>query len=400
MEAVSKKLFYQDQYIRSFTSKIKKSTEDENGRRFVVLEETAFYPTGGGQPHDTGTLNELKVYDVVEVDGEVRHYLQESIDENLECVGSIDWERRFDHMQQHAGQHILSAAFEDVFSLKTTSFHLGTDICTIDLDVSNLTNEVVEEVEKLANTVILENRPIVAKWLTADEASSFPLRKELSVEDNIRIVIIEQFDYNGCGGTHPSSTGQIGSLKILQVEKQKKQVRVHFVCGNRVIQQLGEKQKVIQELTPLLNSPQPQMKEAANRILQHSKDLEKQVEQLKVRILEYEAEHFLDKMVCVHSHQIIRSTFNNRPISELQQLARIISGNTNNTVVLFVNETCENLQVVCSKDKESNLDMNQLVKAILPLINGKGGGNTMFAQGGGDKTMSAEQLIEAILHLI
>ncbi|MBP3952252.1 alanyl-tRNA editing protein [Bacillus suaedae] len=397
---MSKKLFYQDQYIRSFTSKIKRCTEDENGRRFVVLEETAFYPTGGGQPHDTGTLNELKVYDVVEVDGEVRHYLQESIDENLECVGSINWERRFDHMQQHAGQHILSAAFEDVFSLKTTSFHLGTDICTIDLDVSNLTNEVVEEVEKLANTVILENRPIVAKWLTADEASSFPLRKQLSVEDNIRIVIIEEFDYNGCGGTHPSSTGQIGSLKILQVERQKKQVRVHFVCGNRVIQQLGEKQKVIQELTPLLNSPQPQMKEAANRILQHSKDLEKQVEQLKVRILEYEAEHFLDKMECVHSQQIIRSTFNNRPISELQQLARIISGNTNNTVVLFVNETGENLQVVCSKDKESYLDMNQLVKAILPLINGKGGGNAMFAQGGGDKTMSAEQLAEAILHLI
>ncbi|WP_313897576.1 alanyl-tRNA editing protein [Bacillus litorisediminis] len=156
-------------------------------------------------------------------EGEIRHYLEKPIpDISQPVIGQIDWDRRFDHMQQHAGQHILSAAFEELFHMKTVSFHLGTEVLTIDLDTSELTEDIALQAENLANQIILENRPIETKWVTEEEAKKYRLRKELSVTDQIRLVIIPDFDYNGCGGTHPSSTGQVGSIKILNWEKQRK----------------------------------------------------------------------------------------------------------------------------------------------------------------------------------
>lgn len=154
----TEKIYYDDQYKQSFKTNLVKQDQNEDGRLYVVLEKTAFYPTGGGQPHDTGTLNDVQVYDVEEIDGEIRHYVERSLDEHENIVGQISWERRFDHMQQHSGQHILSAAFEDVYGYKTISFHLGKDHCTIDLEVPNLTEEEVNQTETLVNEVILENR--------------------------------------------------------------------------------------------------------------------------------------------------------------------------------------------------------------------------------------------------
>lgn len=243
---VTEKLFYQDQYMRSFTARLQKSDRDEKDRFYVVLDQTAFYPSGGGQPHDIGTLNGVNVCDVEEVDGEVRHYLEEPAEIHKEFTGEIDWNRRFDHMQQHTGQHILSAAFEEEFSYKTVSFHLGAEICSIDLEAESLTDKEIGRVESIANNIILENRPVETRWVTEEELSNFALRKEVSVSANIRLVIIPDFDYNGCGGTHPDSTGQINSVKILHWEKQKKnKIRVYFVCGSRVLKLLGEKHKVI-----------------------------------------------------------------------------------------------------------------------------------------------------------
>lgn len=153
----TKKLFYQDPYLRSFSARVLTSDKDEQGRFYVVLDRTAFYPTGGGQPHDTGTLNGIHVYDVEEADGEVRHYIEEPVDIHHEITGEIDWERRFDHMQQHAGQHILSAAFEEMFGYQTVSFHLGQKICSIDLDTADLTDEELMQAENKANDIILES---------------------------------------------------------------------------------------------------------------------------------------------------------------------------------------------------------------------------------------------------
>lgn len=395
------KLYYQNQYTRSFTAKLQKSGKDEQGRFYVVLDQTVFYPTGGGQPHDTGTLNGEHVIDVEEVEGEIRHFLDKSIDFGPECFGEIDWERRFDHMQQHAGQHILSAAFDNLYGYNTVSFHLGKEVCTIDINTDHLTEEEALQVENTANKIILENRPIEAKWVTESELSNYSLRKDLSVSENIRLVIIPDFDYNGCGGTHPASTGQVSAIKILHWEKEKKNIRVHFVCGYRVIKQLHEKQQVIQSLTTLLSSPQEQLPEAANRILQQTRDFEKTIDELKLKLIEHEASMLINQAQFNQSRHrnVVRAIFTDRPMFELQQLAKWIAANAENTVVLLLNENDIKLQLVLARSKDININMNDLLKQVLPIINGKGGGADSVVQGGGDKTVSPEDLMEKLISL-
>ena len=189
------KLYYQDPYIQTFSAQILKQESDETGKNYIILNQTAFYPTGGGQPHDTGRIADRAVIDVEEVNGEIRHYLDAPLrvaDSNVTCT--IDWERRFDHMQQHAGQHILSAAFDHLFGYKTVGFHMGTENLTIDLATEELTKEEAQKAEELANKIILENRPIETKWVTEEELSQYELRKETKVKEDIRLVIIPDFD--------------------------------------------------------------------------------------------------------------------------------------------------------------------------------------------------------------
>lgn len=394
----SEKLFYQDPYMRSFSARLLKYAKDEEGRFYAVLDQTAFYPAGGGQPHDTGTLNEVPVYDVADIDGEVRHYIVEPVDIHKEVAGEIDWNRRFDHMQQHTGQHILSAAFEEIFGYKTVSFHLGSVTCSIDLDTGHLTDEEVMQVENESNDIILENRPVKTKWVSEEEFSRYQLRKELSVSENIRLVIIPEFDYNGCGGTHPDSTGQVSSLKILHWETHKQKVRVYFVCGGRILKQLGAKHKVIQGLTDTLNAPQEDLNETAIRALQLNKDLEKKVNKLKMDLIGYEAEAYVEQAEEIRGRKVVKTVFANRPMPELQQLAKAIAASSGNMIIFLVNESHDKLQLVCARGDAVSANMNDLVEQVLPLINGKGGGNASVAQGGGEKVMAPEKLIEALIN--
>ncbi|EKN64349.1 DHHA1 domain-containing protein [Schinkia azotoformans] len=392
----TEKLYYQNQYIRSFTASLQKSDKDEQGRFYVVLDQTAFYPTGGGQPHDTGMINGVNVVDVEEVDGEIRHYIEKPIEAQKEFLCEINWERRFDHMQQHSGQHILSAAFDHLFSYKTVSFHLGKEICTIDIETTNLSEDEALQAEKLANSIIQENRPIEAKWVRENELENYSLRKELSVLDNIRLVIIPDFDYNGCGGTHPKATGEVSAVKILHWEKQKKNIRVYFVCGNRVIQQLHEKHKVIQSLMTILSAPQEKLEETANRVLQNTKELEKIIDDLKMKFLDHEANQLINGAQEFNNQKLVKIIFTNRSMAELQQLGKTIAANTDNIIALLLNEQNNKIQLVCSRSKDVNINMNNVIKQVLPLINGKGGGSDSVAQGGGERTISPEELMNEL----
>ncbi|WP_246202533.1 alanyl-tRNA editing protein [Virgibacillus doumboii] len=396
----TKKLFYQNQYMRTFTAKVLNSYKDDNGHFYAVLHQTSFYPTGGGQPHDTGTLNGVHVFDVVEIDGEIRHYIEEPVESHHKIVGEINWERRFDHMQQHAGQHILSAAFEDVIGYKTVSFHLGKEICSIDLETADLTNEETNLAEEKANEIILQNRPIETKWVTKDELSNYTLRKELSVSDDIRLVVIPAFDYNGCGGTHPDSTGQVSSIKILHWEKQKKKTRVYFVCGNRVLKQLGEKHKVIQGLTDQLNAPQEDLNKMAKRTLRLTKHLENNIQELKTELISYETDRLINQAEIHQGYNITKAIFQNRQMSDIQQLAKLITAKTDNLLGFLINETDEKLQFVCAKNEDLDLNMNDIVKSVLPAINGKGGGNHLIAQGGGERTISPDELMDELINIL
>ncbi|MBG9446472.1 alanyl-tRNA editing protein [Cytobacillus firmus] len=391
-----KKLYYENPYIKTFETELVYQAADDKERVYAVLKETAFYPTGGGQPHDKGTLNGIKVVDVEEAEGEIRHYLERELEPSISGIsGEIDWNRRFDHMQQHAGQHILSAAFEELYGYKTVSFHLGKEILTIDLEISELPVGHAEEAERLANAIILENRPIEARWVSAEEASQFPLRKQLSVSEDIRLVIVPEFDYNGCGGTHPTSTGQVAGVKVLDWERQKKKIRVQFICGSRILKQLQTKHEITGNLSQLLNAPEQDLPSAASRLIENGKDLEKQLEAAKEALLAYEAK----EMFTAGKEKCISKVFEGRSVQELQKLARLIASQTENADVILINETADKLQFVCARGTDSESDMKSLSAELLQKINGKGGGNPQFAQGGGDKLMSGEDLLEYAMRL-
>ncbi|MGE6204811.1 alanyl-tRNA editing protein [Guptibacillus hwajinpoensis] len=387
------KLFYEDPYIATFTSEKWEQATDDANRSYVVLNQTAFYPTGGGQPYDSGKLNGVQVLDVEEVDGEVRHYVDGKLPEEEHVHGVINWPRRFDHMQQHAGQHILSAAFEDQLGYSTVSFHLGQEVCTIDLNVATLDHEEVRTAENYANNVILQNLPIETKWVSEEELSNYTLRKQLAVAEDIRLVMIPDVDYSGCGGTHPSSTGQVQAISILKIEKQKKQTRVHFVCGERVTDALREKQGIMLGLTNALSAPQSDLVEAAERVLLQSKEYEKTIEELNEKLLSYEAKELLHGADTIHDQKVVQMISKQHGMKELQKLAKMVLKGDPHVIVFFISEGEDKLQIVCGRGEALSYDMNLSLKEVLPFINGKGGGKKDFAQGGGESVRSAEEVL-------
>lgn len=389
---MTNKLYYEDPSIQCFKAKV-----IEQQPNYVVLSETAFYPTGGGQPHDLGLINGIEVTNVEVIDGEIRHFLTNPLPDNTtEVNGQIDWERRFDHMQQHAGQHILSAAFEQLFKFQTISFHLGKDTVTIDLNVTEVSEQQLMETEQLANQIILENRLIETKWVTEKELSNYKLRKATSLKENIRLVIIPDFDYNACGGTHPISTGQVRAIKILQTEKQKKAVRVEFICGERILTHLHRKHLVLVNLVSILSTPENKIMNATKNLLTQNSRLEKQVVDLSNSLLAYEAKELRESS----DKTTITCIFENRSMQELQKLAKLVIQETPNSICILVSNNQDKLQVVAAKGNDVEQSMKELIAHVLPYINGKGGGNERMAQGGGEKIITSEQLIEKAISYI
>jgi alanyl-tRNA synthetase len=390
------KQYYQDAYMKAFQTAIQDQQEDESGC-YVVLEQTAFYPTGGGQPHDTGTLMDKRIINVEEVNGEIRHYIEEPFDDISGVVeGQIDWGRRFDHMQQHAGQHILSAAFAEAFQYETISFHLGKEFLTIDLNVSDISESDALKAEELANRIIREARPIETKWVTEAELSGYPIRKQPSVTDEIRLVIIPGFDYNGCGGTHPRSTSEVGAIKILDWEKHKGHIRLQFVCGDRVLQQLDRKHGILKELTGVLQSPEENMVSTVDRMITKQKEQEKALEGLKEVLLTYEAEGLLG--VRKDDYTLIQRAYSDRPIQELQKIAQHIVSKREDAIVMLVVHNDQKLQLVVAKGSLPTINLREAAQKVFPLINGKGGGKESFVQGGGEAVMSKEDLLEKLVN--
>ncbi|MFI8688544.1 DHHA1 domain-containing protein [Rossellomorea sp. NPDC077527] len=390
------KQYYQDAYMKTFQTAIQEQQQDESGW-YVELEQTAFYPTGGGQPHDTGTLKGKRIIDVEEVNGEIRHYIEEPINDISGVIeGQIDWERRFDHMQQHAGQHILSAAFAEALQYETISFHLGKEFLTIDLNVSDISHSDAQKAEELANRIIQEARPIETKWVKEAELSQYPLRKQPSVTDEIRLVIIPDFDYNGCGGTHPRSTSEVGAIKILDWEKHKGHIRLQFICGNRVLYQLHRKHGLLKELTSVLQAPEENMVSTAEQLIAKQKEQEKALEGLKEVLLTYEAEGLLG--VQKDDYTLIQKSYIDRPIQELQKIAQHIISKREEAIVLLVVQNDQKLQLVAAKGSLPNVNLRGVAQKVFPLINGKGGGKESFVQGGGEAIMRKEELLAKLVN--
>lgn len=381
--------YYEDVMLQQFSAQVVKTGTEEE-RNFIVLDNTAFYPTGGGQPHDTGWIQDLEIIDVEKVDVEIRHYTLADVSNiSGEISGKLDWMRRFDHMQQHAGQHILTAAFVELFDMATMSFHLGTELSTIDLNVGEVSDEQLATAEKRANEIILENRPIETKWVTKDELAHYNLRKDVAVDEDIRLVIIPDYDYNGCGGTHPTSTGQVGLLKILATEKMKQQIRIHFVCGDRVLQQLAMRKQVLSDVARQLSAPEEDAADALRKFAMTAKQTEKSLTEAQDALLEFEAKELANENVAA-------AIFENRSIQSLQKLARFITQQNAEVIALLVANNEDKLQFVAARASAQTHSMKEVSAAVLPLINGKGGGSDALVQGGGEKLISAEALLEAM----
>src|SRR5208337_4897204 len=296
------RLYYRDSFLYDFDAQVREVADSP--RPSLVLDRTAFYPTSGGQVFDTGWISldsgaRLRVSEVAESeDGRVVHYLEASVKDvkpGTRVHGQVDAARRRDHMQQHSGQHVLSAAFVHLFNLPTVSFHMADDYCSIDLDISdldtpNLTREQVESAERLANEIIFENRPADIRFVTRDEATTLGLRKLPPAErDELRLIDIRDFDLSACGGTHVRHTGQIGSILLRKIEKVRQGWRVEFVAGQRAVATARRDFTTLTEAAALFSANIYDLPQQVRRSLDEIKSLRKQREQSQEELAEAQA---------------------------------------------------------------------------------------------------------------
>jgi alanyl-tRNA synthetase len=287
---VTSRIYYTDPYCQQFQATVIKAFLYE-GRPAAVLDRTAFYPTSGGQPFDTGALfevgmagqmggEEIEVVDTIDIDEEVVHALSAPVTAGAAVRGAINWERRFDHMQQHTGQHILSAAFDRLFENRTVSFHLGAETSTIDL-LREMSWAEIARAEHGANRVIWENREVAIRFVTPEQAAGLPLRKEPSREGMLRLIEVKDFDLSACGGTHVARSGAIGSVVVAAAEKSKGGTRVTFACGGRAVRAFQSLREAVAASVRLLSVLPGELPAAIERMQADAKDLRRTLRTFK-----------------------------------------------------------------------------------------------------------------------
>ena len=362
------KLYYSQPWLRELDTRITSQREVE-GKYLVVLAETIFYPTGGGQPHDLGTINGIPILDVFEEDGTVFHVLPEPL-EGSSAHGVLDWPRRLDHMQQHSGQHLLSAIFQDEYGYRTESFHLGAEYCSIDITTPDLTRQEQLAAEARANELILEDLPVFTYTLQPEEFGQVPLRKLPDLPGPLRIVEIQGFDYSPCSGTHVGKTGQIGLLKILKAERYKGMTRVYFLCGGRALEDYRRKHEICSELVALLAVPEGEVVERVSADLERRKELEKLVEELQGELLELRARELVSRSEGPFFLELPEAS-----IPEAQRLARAVLNLTQALVVINLGE-----RLVLAHNLPAGPNLGQLIKDQAQPLGGRGGGSPTAAQ--------------------
>src|SRR5438552_244410 len=292
---VTERLYYQESRLLEFDAVVISVSERDGGQIAVTLDRTAFYPTGGGQPADTGTLGDARVVDCIDAESDcVLHVIKGPVPEIGDRVhGKIDWLRRLDHLQQHTGQHILSAAFVKLFDAPTHSFRVLEHECEIDVALDDPTDERIEQAVDLANQIIWDNRPITIRQVTSEEAVVLPLRKEPSREGELRVIEIDDFDLTPCGGTHAKSTGEVGVIAVRSWERAKGLTRIQFMAGVRVIADYRKANQTASEVAGLFRAGREDTPALAARLIEESRELRRRVGELEELACRVEAEDLL-----------------------------------------------------------------------------------------------------------
>ncbi|SNT09223.1 alanyl-tRNA synthetase [Anaerovirgula multivorans] len=395
MKMKTEKLFWKDAYLKEFKANIVsvEPYKEDASKFVVVLDKTAFYPEGGGQPWDRGKIGDANVLYVYEEDELILHVVDKTPTDSQDILCCIDWTRRFDFMQQHLGQHILSSVFEKLYDTSTVGFHLGNEFVTIDIDKLSFDSHEAEAVEISANEIIYDNLQVRTLYPTKEEVSNLPLRKPPTVSEGIRIVEVDGYDFSPCGGTHPKKTGAVGIIKIRKWEKNKSNIRIEFVCGTRALKDYSWKNQQINRITSMLSVRDCEAEDAVTRIFQENKELNKTVRTFKRSLMNYQVKELYANADKIGNYSLVIKIFEGEDIKDIKVMASTLVQYPN-TISLLATKA-DKAQVIFSCSKEVPVNMNQLFKEVIPLINGKGGGNATSAQGGGDETYNLEGLMQA-----
>jgi alanyl-tRNA synthetase len=373
------RLYYEDSLLTSFSGTVIESGTLSDGRHFVVLDRTAFYPTSGGQPHDLGTLGGVPILEVVdrEEDGSVLHVLESAIESGQIVSGEIDAARRHDHIQQHTGQHVLSAAFVHACHAPTVSFHLGTDTSTIDISAT-LDSAGVTRGENEANRIVWEDRAVTVRYASAEEAAALPLRKESKRTGTLRLVDIEDWDLSACGGTHVLRTGSIGAILVTGWERYKGGTRVAFACGDRAVRHARALRDVVAGATRLLSIKPDELVDAVARLQAEAKDARLQARALGESLAVFEAERLVREAAASGSSIVAQVI--DRDANGLKSLAQAIAALGSSAVLVSKVRPC---LVVAARGTSSTFDAAAIIKTLIAGFAGKGGGRPEMAQAGG-----------------
>lgn len=382
---MTERLYYADSYLRRFEAWVTE-TASWHHQSAVVLSHSAFYPTGGGQPHDTGRLQGVPVLDVVEreADKAVVHILAEALPDqvpNSLVVGELDWSRRFDHMQQHTGQHILSQSAERLLDAATVGFHLGEQVSTVDLDCVSLDTEQLDRLEEETNRLVFENRSVVARFVDREELVHLPLRKPPKVDGPIRMVEIEGFDWSPCGGTHVRATGEVGLIKILRTERRGSETRLEFVCGHRALTDYRIKNRLLLGLAGHLSVGYWELGEAVRRLEEEARTQRKAAQTAQDQLLGLEAQLLVLQAQPWGACSLVSRVFQDRKVEDVRHLARRMAEQHNCVALLGL--AGEKGHLIFAAPPGSGYDLRPILRQACVAIGGGGGGHPHLAQGGG-----------------
>jgi alanyl-tRNA synthetase len=376
----TERLYYQDPYLREFAAHVI-GRQVLGGKPAVALDRTAFYPTGGGQPFDTGRLDDVPVVDVVADDGLVWHLLGRELaaDANRQVRGVIDWPRRLDHMQQHTGQHILSQAFILACDAETVAFHLGTAYSTIDLNRTDLEPDAISAVEAAANAIVDDARPISQAFVTQEELARVPLRKPPRVVEAVRVVEVAGYDWSACGGTHVANTAQIGLIKIAGIERRGGELRVTFLCGRRARSDYARLQDLVTGLAARFTCGQDAMPDAVERLAAEHRAARKDLADLESQWVQATAAAWVAEAETAGAGPLVaRST--DIPIERARKLAQALRNRPGTVVLLGIRG--ERPQLIFTRADDVPVNMGDLLRTAAAAGGGRGGGRPDWAQGG------------------
>jgi alanyl-tRNA synthetase len=375
---MTQRIYYTEPYRRTFDATVV-SVETVDGHLHVTLDQTAFYPTSGGQPFDTGTLGGSAVTEVIDrEDGNVVHVVSGTLKPGEVIAGDIDWARRFDHMQQHTGQHVLSAAFDRLFGVRTESFHMGQLSATIDL-AREVSAAEVEKAESDANRIVWEDRPVTIRFATADEAAAMGMRKESARSGTLRLIDVQEYDLSACGGTHVERSGAIGIIAIGSIEKFKGGSRVEFLCGGRALQRFRTWRGALAAVQKHLSVPPIEMAASIERLQEDAKATQRTVRGFQEKLAAHEADALIERST---GQSLVVEAIDGWDAQGIKAIA-VAAAAKRPDVGIALLTTSTPPQVVVARGAQSSIDAGAVLKSLTAQFGGKGGGKPDLAQGGG-----------------